>query len=214
MLERYQTQLTKIIDTFTTGEFFREVFEAKREYFENLGTVPEDDPDFENQMDMFMGWFLFDRPLNQHDLPPVLLYYRRNRDKFSGDEEVIFRSLTETKHSVFELLKLKEGDMTLRDLGNKDKYDITENEYRVGFSKGDVFEARLVPQGKIWVFANGFCFHPKDAFKFIAEQMKKIRDEDHAQRTKLMLQLRQMKTKHLRFPHIDVKHIYTLTPKF
>ena len=64
------------------------------------------------------------------------------------------------------------------------------------------------------LFRSGFCFHPKEAYKFIESQMKKIREDDSAQRTKLLLKLGQMKNKQYRFPHIDVQYIYTLTPKF
>ncbi len=214
MLDKFRGPIERITEEFTKGDFFREVFDAKKEYFEELGVIPEDDPDFENQMDMFMGWYLFDRPLKAHDLPPVTLFYRKNREQLAPEEEPKFRALTEVKHSVFELLKIREGELGLRDLANRQKFDVLDDRLKAGFSKGDIFEARLVPDGKSYVFIDGFCFHPKEAFKFIAEQMKKIREDDHAQRTKLLRQLGQMKTKHQRFPHIDVKHIYTLTPKF
>lgn len=214
MVDKYQQCLDLITNEFTAGEFYREVYEAKKDYFEALGAISEDDSDYENQMDVFMGWFIFDRPLDKHDLPPALLYYRKNAATFSPEQEVLFKALTLTKHSVFELLKQKDTSLVVRDLSNKEKYDVQDLQFRAGFSKGDVFEARLVPEGKAYVFANGFCFHPKEAFKFIESQMKKIREEDTAQRTKLLLKLGQMKNKQRRFPHIDVQYIYTLTPKF
>ena len=71
MIEKYQTCVDVITNEYTAGDYFREVYEAKKNYFENLGVIAEDDPDFENQMDVFMGWYLFDRPLEKHDLPPV-----------------------------------------------------------------------------------------------------------------------------------------------
>lgn len=214
MVDRFQKCLDLIISEYTAGDYFREVYQAKKDYFDSLGIISEDDPDYENQMDVFMGWFLFDRPLDQHDLPPVYLYYRKNSEKFAPTDEALFRALTLTKHSVFELLKQKENSLVLRDLSNREKYDVQDLQFKAGFSKGDIFEARLVPEGKAYVFANGFCFHPKEAFKFIEAQMKKIREDDAAQRTKLLLKLGHMRNKQKRFPHIDVQHIYTLTPKF
>lgn len=214
MLDKYRFAIERITEEYTKGDFFREVFDAKKEYFEELGVIPEDDPDFENQMDMFMGWYLFDRPLRAFDLSPVILFYRKHKQELSPEDEPKFAALTEAKHSIYEILKVREGALMLRDLVNRQKFEVLDDRLKVGFSKGDLFEARLVPDGKNFVFIDGFCFHPKDAFKFIAEQMKKVREDDHAQRTKLLRQLGQMKTKNLRFPHIDVKHIYTLTPKF
>lgn len=210
----YQKCIDVITAEYTSGDYYREVYEAKKNYFDSLGVIAEDDQDFENQMDVFMGWYVFDRPLDAHDLPPAFLYYRKNMSKFSPEDQVSYKALTETKHSVFEMLKQKELSLTLRDLSNGQKYEVKELQYRVGFSKGDIFQARLIPFGKSFVFANGFCFHPKEAAKFIEAQMKKIRDDDAAQRTKLLLKLGQMKNKHHRFPHIDVQHVYTLTPKF
>ncbi len=214
MLEKFQKCIDAITNEYTAGDYFREVYDAKRSYFDNLGVISEDDPDFENQMDVFMGWYLFDRPLEKHDLPPIFLFYRKNQSHFSPEEDAVHKALTLAKHSIFELLKQKGSSLFLRDLSNGQKYEVQDLQFKAGFSKGDVFEARLIPDGKSFVFANGFCFHPKEAFKFIESQMKKIRDDDVAQRTKLLLKLGQMKNKQHRFPHIDAQYIYTLTPKF
>lgn len=214
MIDKYQQCVDLVIAEFTAGDYFREVYEAKKDYFDSLGIISEDDPDYENQMDVFMSWYLFDRPLDKHDLPPVFLYYRKSVGSFTPEQEPLFKALTLTKHSIFEILKQKENSLVVRDLSNKEKYDVQELEFKAGFSKGDVFEARLIPEGKAYVFANGFTFHPKEAFKFIDSQMKKIREDDSAQRTKLLLKLGQMRNKQRRFPHIDTQHIYTLTPKF
>lgn len=214
MSDIYQKCITRLIDEYTAGDFYREVCEAKKEFFENIGGINEDDPDFENQMDLFMGWYLFGRPLNNFDLPPVHLFHRKNSLDLSADELVLFKNLTATVHSVFELLKLRDDQFQIRDLSSREKVDVSGFGMRFGFSKGDIFEARLIPYEKSYCFASGFCFHPREASKFIEDQMKKIRQQDLAQRTKLMLKLNNMRYKHMRFPHIDVSYIYTLTPKF
>jgi hypothetical protein len=214
MSEKFQKSIDLVTNEYTAGDYYREVYEAKKEYFEGLGTIGEDDPDFENQMDVFMGWYLFDRPLNKHELPPVILYYRKTGMNLAQPEAELFKALTETRHSVYEVVKQKGNFLFLKDVGSGEKYEVEETKFRAGFSKGDLFEARLIPDGKKFLFANGFCFHPKEATKFIESQMKKIREDDHAQRTKLLLKLGQMKNKHMRFPHIDVQYIYTMTPKF
>lgn len=214
MPEIYQQCIEKLVSEYTAGDYFREVYEAKKDFFANLGVINEEDSDFENQMDIFMGWFLFDRPLQNYDLAPVQLYYRRNQTSLTEAELSAFHALTETQHSIFELLKISDKGLVLRDLSNKNKLEVIESPYKVGFSRGDIFESRLIPHKGKYCFASGFCFHPKDAVKFIEEQMKKIRKEDHSQRTKTLLKLNQMKYKHQRFPHIDAAHIYTLTPKF
>lgn len=214
MSEKFQKSIEAVTNEFTSGDYFREVYEAKKEYFEGLGTISEDDLDFENQMDVFMGWYLFDRPLSKHELPPVILYFRKHSAELSSNDALAFKSLTETRHSIYEVLKQKGSILYLRDIGSGDKFEVEETKFKAGFSRGDLFEARLIPDGDKFLFANGFCFHPKEAEKFIEAQMKKIRVEDSAQRTKLLLKLGMMKNKHTRFPHIDIQYIYTMTPKF
>jgi hypothetical protein len=215
MHELYQKCYETLVNEYTVGDFFREVYEAKKEFFDELGIVNEEDAEFENQMDIFMGWYLFDRPLRQFDLAPVHLYYRKNLEKFSATEESLYKKLTETRHSIYELLKQKNNLLVLRDLSTGYKVDVIDNNFNMGFSKGDIFEARLIPlEKKSFCFASGFCFHPKEAYKFIESQMKKLRQQDYSQRTKILMKLSQMKFKQQRFPHIDVDYIYTLTPKF
>ena len=83
-----------------------------------------------------------------------------------------------------------------------------------GFVSGDIFEARLITFKGQTLFSHGFCFHPVEMEKFILGEIKKIRNQDKARQTKLILQLAAMKLKHLRYQHINIKHIYTFDPKF
>jgi hypothetical protein len=126
----------------------------------------------------------------------------------------LFKNLTATTHSIFELTKQKDDHFSLKDLSSREKIEVSGHGLRYGFSKGDIFEARLIPYENTQTFAAGFCFHPREAARFIEDQMKKVRLNDLAQKTKLMLRLNHMRYKHSRFPHIDVSYIYTLTPKF
>lgn len=216
MSDIYDECLKTLIDEYTAGDFYREIYRAKQEYFADFGVVNEDDPDFENQMDIFMGWYLFDRNLSGYDLPPVKLYFRKYGDSLPEEKRQLARNLIDTTHSIFETLKRKDDIVVLREYCTRRKYEVVDSRYSMGFSKGDIFEARLIPlpDGKRHCFAAGFCFHPKESSKFIDGQIKKIRHQDVDQRNKLILMLGKMKLKHQRYPHIDVKHIYTLEPKF
>ncbi len=213
-MQDFQECFDLLIEEFSTGEFYRELFTAKQEYFLESGVVSEDDPDFENQMDIFMGWYLFDRPLTDHDLSPVKLYFRRNRENMDEVQLEKFTAMIDTIHSIFEVVKQKGDKLFLREYCTRKKLEVEDDRYNLGFSKGDVFEARLIPVGKGFCFASGFCFHPRESVRFIDSQIKNIRYQDLEQRNQLLLKLNQMKMKHLRYPHIDVSHIYTLEPKF
>lgn len=210
----YEKFLEPVIFEFTTGDYYKEVYKAKQEYFEKAGVVHEDHPEFENRMCAFMDWYLFDRDIPNIDLPPMRLYYKRNFDRFTHDESDIYRDFCNTIHSIFELKSVKPGKIVFYDLFAKKKYTVTSNESSVGFTTGDIFEARIIPFKGAYEFSKGFCFHPAEVSSFILDEIKKIRYQEKSQHTKLIFNLAAMKLKHYRFQHIDIKHIYSNDTKF
>jgi hypothetical protein len=210
----YQKYLDPVIEMFTTGEYYQEVFKAKQEYFERAGVVYEDDQEFENRMCTFMDWYLFDRELPAIDLPPIKFYFRKNKDLFSSDELNLYKDFCATVHSIFYLRKVSGGTIFVKDLFSAKNHEVKDTEINLGFVKGDIFEARLIPFKGVYEFSKGFCFHPVEMEKFILGEIKKVRYQDKSRQTKLILQLAAMKLKHQRYQHINIKHIYTFEPKF
>lgn len=212
----YQKYLEPVVEEFTTGEYYREVFEAKNEYFEKAGVVYEDDPEFEQRMCIFMDWYIFDRDLPRVDLPPIKYYFRRSKDNFTNEDLNIYKDLCSTIHSLFRLKRFTFGrkGFVVQDLFSNKKYKVTDSEINRGFSKGDLFEGRIIPFQGSYEFSKGFCFHPREMEPFIMGEIKKVRFQERSRQTRLILQLSSMKLKHLRFNHIDAKHIYTFGSKF
>lgn len=212
----YQKYLEPIVEEFTTGDYYREVYNAKEEYFEKAGVVYEDDPEFEQRMCIFMDWYLFDRDLPGVDLPPIKYYFRKQKDQFSNEEVSIYRDFCSTTHSIFRVKRFtwnKKGLVVL-DLFSNKSYTVNDSEVDFGFSKGDIFEGRIIPFKGGYEFSRGFCFHPVEMESFIMGEIKKVRFQDKSRQTKLILQLAAMKLKHMRFNHIHIKHIYTFNSKF
>ena len=206
----YQKYLEPIVENYTTGEYYQEVYHAKLEYFDKAGIVYEDDPEFEQRMCIFMDWYLFDRDLPGIDLPPIKYYFRKNKEKFSNEELNIYKDFCSTFHSVYRLKRLtwdRKGFVVL-DLFSNKTYTVIDSEITRGFTRGDLFEARIIPFKNRYEFSRGFCFHPSEMESFILGEIKKVRFQEQNRQTKLILQLASMKLKHLRFPHIDIKQIY------
>jgi hypothetical protein len=163
-----------------------------------------------------MDWYIFDRDLPGVDLPPIKYYFRKNKDRFSSEELNIYRDFCSTVHSVFRLKRFtwnKKGFVVL-DLFSNKSHTVTDSEINRGFTRGDIFEARIIPFKGGYEFSRGFCFHPADMKSFILGEVKKVRFQDKSRQTKLILQLSAMKLKHLRFPHIDIRHIYKFESRF
>ncbi|MBC7385678.1 MAG: hypothetical protein H7301_05900 [Cryobacterium sp.] len=211
-----QRYLDPVVEEFTTGEYYREVYAAKQEFFEKAGIVYEDDPEYDQRMSIFMDWFIFDRDLPGVDLSPIKLYYRKNKENFGTEELTIYRDFCSTVHSIFRMQRRGwfSGGLRVADLFSKKSYVVVETDIHQGFAHGDLFEARLVPFKGKYEFSKGFCFHPIEMESFILGEVKKVRYQDKSRQTKLILQLSAMKLRHLRFQHIDVKHIYSFDSKF
>ncbi|MBS1959085.1 MAG: hypothetical protein JST80_06430 [Bdellovibrionales bacterium] len=216
MTDPMQIRLEPVIRDFTTGDYYAEVFKAKQEFFERAGTVYEDDAEFEQRMNLFMDWYLFDRDLPGVDLPPIRYYIRQHQTEFNDEDKGLYQDLASSLHSLFVLHRFTwfKKDLIIVDLFSRKKYTVVDPRLKHAFSKGDVFEGRIFPHGGKWHFAQGFCFHPVEMKSFITSEIKKIRFQDRSRHMKLILQLAQMKLKHHRFAHIDVKHIYEFNSKF
>lgn len=211
-----QKYLDPVIEEFTTGEYYREVYTAKQEFFEKAGIVYEDDAEYDQRMSIFMDWYLFDRDLPGVDLSPIKLFFRKNKENLPNERLSIYRDFCSTIHSVFRLKGRSwfSKGLKVEDLFSKKSYTVIDSDINQGFARGDLFEARLIPFKGRYEFSRGFCFHPIEMESFILNEIKKVRYQDKSRQTKLILQLSSMKLKHLRFQHIDVKHIYTFDSKF
>jgi hypothetical protein len=218
MTEGMQVKLEPVIQEFTTGDYYSEVFRAKEEFFNRAGVVHEDDAEFEQRMNLFMDWYLFDRDLPGVDLPPIRYFIRQKQASFSPEDRAIFEDLSNSLHSLFMVSRFtffgKNKNLVIQDLFSRKKFVVINPLKKVAFSTGDIFEGRIFPHEGKWHFTQGFCFHPVEMRSFILGEIKKIRFQEKSRHLKLILQLAQMKLKHQRFSHIDVKHIYVFNSKF
>ena len=142
------------------------------------------------------------------------LFVREHLDTVDSADREVYEDLTRSNHSLFELLKVKGEDIYIKDLFSKEKYIVEESEVNLGFTKGDIFEARLIKFRDRLVFGTAFVFHPSEVRGFVLKQIKKIKYLDAGHRLKLIHQLASMRLKTEQYAHIDLQHIYTETPLF
>jgi CRISPR/Cas system-associated exonuclease Cas4 (RecB family) len=211
---RYEDYQNRILEKYSKGEFYEEVKKAKEEFLSRAGKVAEGSDLFESQMKAFLDWYLFDRPLNKYGLCPVKMYLFEEAKTLSDQEKKIFEDITKSIHSLFEFLKTKKTDVYIKDMVTGEKYVIEDSEILHGFTKGDIFEGRLIPFCEKYIFGESFVFHPVSCKDFIKKQIKQIRYLDEKQRLKLLHRLSIMKLKTHQYAHIDARDIYTETPLF
>jgi hypothetical protein len=214
MAQTLQEFLDRILQAYSTGSRYDEVRKAKEEFFHRAGKVAEGSDAFEQQMKCFVDWYIFDRNLEGADLCPVKMFVVENKNTLPPEELKIFTDLTKGVHSIFEFLKMKGNDVYLKDLFSGENYVVEDSEINRGFTKGDVFESRLIRFNDRYVFGGSFVFHPVDCKSYIRKQIKRIRYQDYSQRLKLIHRLATMRLKTEQYSHIDVKFIYTDQPMF
>lgn len=206
--------LDRVLEAYTVGPLYDEVKKAREEYCERTGRVAEGDETFENQMNSFLDWYLFDRPMDKDHISPVKLFVLERIEQIDPADREIFEDLAKSNHSLFELLKVKGEDVYLKDLFTGEKYIVEDSDVNRGFTKGDIFEARLIKFRDRLVFGNSFVFHPRTVRSFILKQIKAIKYLDASQRLRLIHKLASMRLKTEQYSHIDVQHIYTENPLF
>ena len=153
-LSVYDKILEPMIQHFTGPDYQREALAAKQEFFERAGIVDEEAVNFETRMAQFLDWYMFSRELSDVHLPPVNYFLQNNRQEIMADEFSLFENLTKTQHSLFEFIKVRDSDVTIRNLFTGKKITLQDSAIMAGFNEDEVFEVRLIPFEKTFVFTN------------------------------------------------------------
>lgn len=213
-MNEYRLLIENLMQFFTQGEFTEEAVAAKNEFYELAGVFDEESENFEQKMAQFVDWYIFSRKIKKFDSTPINLI----RDKkvifeVSEEERSYLKSLCLTRHSLFEFLKVKGSDLYIKDLFSEYKHIIKDSDITIGFDKGQVFEARMIPHGESFKFSSSFCFHSYEANKFISNEVKKVKkladDVRDIEREALIQKLFKMSYKFEQYKHVKVEDIYS-----
>ena len=209
----YELLVDKLMQHFTSGPYAADVATAKKEFFDRAGTFDEQSNDFEMKMAQFADWYLFHRPLDAANLPPLVYALQGSDYEVSEETKPFYENLKNSIHSIFEYQKLKNEDVYIKDLFSGKKYVLKKSVVSIGFNKDELFEARLIPHEDNYIFGRSFCFHPDAANRFIAKEIKKIKkgppEQLEAEKEKLIIRLFKMRYKHEQYKHVGLKDIYS-----
>jgi hypothetical protein len=205
--------ISQILESYGKGVYYEEIRRAKEYYFSRAIKVAEGSDRYEAQLNQFFDWFVFERNLEREELPPIRVFVRESLKKITDEKALkIFEGLGNSVSSVFELLKIKDNQASIRDLYDKEEYLVEDIENPKIFQKGDVFQARIVPVEDKILFSQAFQFHPKEAKSYLHKEIKKTKSLKEVHKKELMLKLSLMKHRSEQYPHIDAAHIYSDKP--
>ena len=211
--QQFANLMNKILNHFAGDSFKDEVRFAKGEFFDNAGILDEQSEQFELRMSQFFDWYLFTRELQGYTQTPLESVYSERELRFQPEEIVLIDKLKAFRHSIFEFLKIKDGDVYIKDLMKNEKLVVRKTPWTMGFDSDELFEARLIPHNDTWIFTKGFCFHPIDAKKYILSEIKRHRKNPDLNPDDMMLKLIKMRYKFERYRHVKVDMIYSSESK-
>ena len=204
-----QELIERILVEASSGDNEQEIRRAKDVYFEQIKDLREDDTSYERLISCFQNWYLFDRPMDDGRGTPVQVFAATA--KLSAKERSLLGAIAANIHSLFEVLRLTDGGLTLRDLFTSEVLQVSERRTLAGLDKGDILEARLLPVSDRLVFSSGaFAFHPRQARGIILQAVDRSRMEGRVTPRQLMSKLRALNFRYTdRFRHrVPVEKVY------
>lgn len=207
-MNEFEKVIEKILNHFVGENFKDELALAKKEFFENAGTLDENSDHYDSRMAQFYDWYFFTRELVGYKQTPLECCHLVRDLRFTDEEQAIIEVLKQHRHSIFEFIKIKDGDVYIKDLLSNKKLVVKKSSYVFGFDPDELFEVRLIPQGDSFVFTRGFCFHPESVKKFILGEVKRHRKDLDLDPDLMMLRLIKMRYKLEQYKHVKPDLIY------
>ncbi len=201
--------IDRLIVFYTSVDFSYEVADAKREFFDEAGVMDEENIFFEMRVTQFLEWYLFSRPLISNLLTPAQTALSETKLSKIETEKVQFQNLANLKHSLFEFQKIRGDDVFIKDLFTGEKILIQKSPIQIGFSREEIFDARLFLDGDQYQFTRAFAFHPVEATEYILDEVRKVQRADFVLQDVLMLRLLKMRYKYEQYRHLKLEDVYT-----
>ena len=207
--EQFQASMQKLIGHYTSNSFQDELSQAKKEFFDNAGTLDENKPHYNLRMHQFYEWYFLTRPLKSYMKTPLEVCSLHRELRLTSNDELAIAILKDQRHSIFEFLKTKKEEIHLKDLFKNEKIIVNHTDLVFGFDEKEFFEARLVALNGTYFFLKSFCFHPESAQKFIAQEVKVHRKNLDLNPDHFILRLNKMRYKFEQYKHVKPELIYT-----
>jgi hypothetical protein len=196
---------------------------ARQAYFERHGEPHEEDKSFESRMNGLLDWVLYDFRPNGADTV-LELFLKDPSQGLTTDELAEIRELSRNHHGLFEVRRIRPGEIRLRDVFTGKDHDVSERRTMAGVAKGDLLEARLLPHAGGLYFSGAFLYHPQEVRKAILAEVKRLRKQAKkggALDVKgFLASLSRMAFKLERYRNVKIESIYdfagpsvTLTPR-
>jgi hypothetical protein len=148
---------------------------ARKEHFARYGEPHEEDRSFEVRVNGMLDHYLYDFRPGGGAATTLESFIDAQAAALSPEELQAFRDLASNVHGLFEVRKIVDAAVRLRDVFSGKDHDVTERRQVAGLEKGDLLEARLLPFDGALFFSGAFLYHPREARKPILAQVKRLK---------------------------------------
>jgi len=209
-VEQFENSYHKLLTHFGTLQFKDELNSARKEFFENAGTLDENKPNYTLRMNQFYDWYFLTRAMRGYMQTPLNVCDLQRELRLTPEDIETIDVLKNTLiHSLFELIKVKNNELTLKDLFKNKKLVVTSEQHIFDFDEKEFFEARIIEVNGQKHFLKGFCFHPESAQKFILNEVKVFQKNPDLNPADFMVRLNKMRYKFEQYRHVKPEMIYT-----
>jgi hypothetical protein len=194
-----------------------ELLAAKREHFERFGEPHEEDRSYEVRLNAMLDHYIYDFRPSGGTGTTLERFMAAEGPSLGSEELAAYRELAANVHGLFEVRRIKDARIRLRDVFTGEDHDVTERRQVAGLSKGDLIEARLLPFGGALIFSGAFLYHPREARKQILDEVKRLKKEAGSggapDVNAFLAVLSRMAMKLERYRNVRLESIYDFAPE-
>lgn len=202
-------RLIEPIEVFIGDDPFlsKEILEARESFIQITGGIRENAPNYENRMNSFLLWFIFDWEVKHFKKKPFQIYLEHQQAKGYTIPSACIQ-MDPHLHSIFEYIKQKKKTIAIvKDLFTGKKYKIEAPYFIESVEPGIYFESRIFFFEEEMEFGNYFIIHPLEVKRNIWKQIKLLRKKPKLNK-KLIYKLQSFHTKWEHYSNMDLNFIY------
>jgi len=171
----YQQFHERVLSWATEGARNEDLLAAKAAHFAARGEPHEEDRSYEVRVNAMLDFYLYDWRLEPGGASTVARFVESEREHCTAEEVAAAEGLAGNRHGLFEVRRVDDGRVRVRDVFDGKDHDVTERRSVAGLEKGDLIEARLIPYQGALLFSGAFLFHPREARKAVLAEVKRLR---------------------------------------
>ncbi len=207
----------RLLSWATTAPRDRDLLRAKREHFERHGEPHEEDRSYEVRVNGMLDHYLYDFRASEAAATTLERFIEVETASLAPEELAAYRALGQNVHGLFEVRKIRDGSVRLRDVLTGRDHDVIERRHVAGLEKADLLEARLLPFESGLFFSGAFLYHPREARKTVLAEVKRLRKQaakgPALDIPAFLARVSRMALKMERYRNVRLESIYDFSPE-